>query len=50
MIVIAHRPKQNTHADFKRMLPQIREHLGQFGEKLPAAVKAQLEALEARLG
>jgi hypothetical protein len=25
MIVIAHRPKQTSHADFERMLPQIRE-------------------------
>ena len=34
----------------KAQLPQMREHLEQFGEKLPAAVMAQLEALEQRLG
>ena len=34
----------------KAQLPQIRDHLGQFGDKLPAAISAQLEALEARLG
>jgi phosphoenolpyruvate carboxykinase (GTP) len=31
-------------------LPQVKEHLAQFGDKLPAAVSAQLEALERRLG
>ena len=34
----------------KSQLPQIREHLEQFGDKLPAELTAQLEALEARLG
>jgi phosphoenolpyruvate carboxykinase (GTP) len=34
----------------KAQLPQVREHLAKFGEKLPAEVSAQLEALEARLG
>ena len=31
-------------------LPQIQEHLAKFGDKLPAELSAQLEALEARLG
>jgi phosphoenolpyruvate carboxykinase (GTP) len=35
---------------FKQQLPQVREHLDRFGERLPAAITAQLEALEARLG
>ena len=35
---------------YKAQLPQLREHLEKFGEKLPAEVMAQLEALEARLG
>jgi phosphoenolpyruvate carboxykinase (GTP) len=30
-------------------LPQVHEHLARFGEHLPAAVRAQLEALEQRL-
>jgi phosphoenolpyruvate carboxykinase (GTP) len=30
-------------------MPQVHEHLGRFGEHLPAAIKAQLEALEQRL-
>jgi phosphoenolpyruvate carboxykinase (GTP) len=34
----------------KAQLPQVREHLTKFGDKLPAEVSAQLEALEARLG
>ena len=34
---------------FKEQLPQVKEHLAQFGEKLPAEITAQLEALEARL-
>ncbi len=33
----------------RQQLPQIKEHLAQFGDKLPAALTAQLEALEARL-
>jgi len=33
----------------RAQLPQVREHLAKFGEKLPAEVSAQLEALEARL-
>jgi phosphoenolpyruvate carboxykinase (GTP) len=34
----------------KAQLPQVKEHLDKFGDKLPAEVSAQLEALEARLG
>jgi phosphoenolpyruvate carboxykinase (GTP) len=34
----------------KAQLPQIQEHLAKFGEKLPAEISAQLEALEERLG
>ncbi|HEX5762276.1 MAG TPA: phosphoenolpyruvate carboxykinase (GTP) [Solirubrobacterales bacterium] len=31
-------------------LPQVKEHLAQFGDRLPSEVHAQLEALEERLG
>jgi len=34
----------------KAQLPQVRAHLEQFGEKLPAELTAQLKALEERLG
>jgi phosphoenolpyruvate carboxykinase (GTP) len=34
----------------KAQLPQVREHLEKFGESLPRQVRAQLEALERRLG
>jgi phosphoenolpyruvate carboxykinase (GTP) len=30
-------------------LPQVREHLARFGDDLPAPLRAQLEALEAKL-
>jgi phosphoenolpyruvate carboxykinase (GTP) len=30
-------------------MPQVHEHLGRFGEHLPAAIKSQLDALEQRL-
>jgi phosphoenolpyruvate carboxykinase (GTP) len=33
----------------REQLPQVKEHFAQFGDKLPAALTAQLEALEARL-
>src|SRR4051794_40042573 len=33
----------------RQQLPQIKEHLAQFGDKLPVRLTAQLEALEARL-
>jgi phosphoenolpyruvate carboxykinase (GTP) len=31
-------------------LPQVREHLARFGDRLPAEIRSQLEALEERLG
>jgi phosphoenolpyruvate carboxykinase (GTP) len=31
-------------------LPQVREHLDRFGDRLPSKIRAQLEALEQRLG
>ncbi|HEX3239277.1 MAG TPA: phosphoenolpyruvate carboxykinase (GTP) [Solirubrobacterales bacterium] len=34
----------------KQQLPQLREHLEKFGDKLPAEISAQLDALEQRLG
>ena len=34
----------------KAQLPQVQEHLAKFGDKLPAEVSAQLQALEQRLG
>ncbi|HVC06012.1 MAG TPA: phosphoenolpyruvate carboxykinase (GTP) [Solirubrobacterales bacterium] len=34
----------------KEQLPQVREHLARFGDKLPPQVTEQLEALEERLG
>ena len=34
---------------YRAQLPQVKEHLAKFGDKLPAAVGAQLEALEQRL-
>jgi phosphoenolpyruvate carboxykinase (GTP) len=34
----------------REQLPQVREHLAKFGDKLPAEVTAQLKALEERLG
>jgi phosphoenolpyruvate carboxykinase (GTP) len=33
----------------KEQLPQVKAHLAEFGDKLPAEVSAQLEALEKRL-
>jgi phosphoenolpyruvate carboxykinase (GTP) len=35
---------------WKAQLPQVREHLARFGDRLPDEVHAQLEHLEARLG
>ena len=35
---------------FREQLPQVKEHLAQFGDKLPAEIRRQLEALEQRLG
>jgi phosphoenolpyruvate carboxykinase (GTP) len=34
----------------REQLPQLKEHLATFGDKLPAQLSAQLEALEQRLG
>jgi phosphoenolpyruvate carboxykinase (GTP) len=34
----------------KEQLPQVKEHLAKFGDKLPPQISAQLEALEQRLG
>ncbi len=34
----------------KQQLPQIKEHLAQFGDSLPPQISDQLEALERRLG
>ncbi len=34
----------------RQQLPQLKEHLAKFGDKLPPAVGRQLEALEQRLG
>jgi phosphoenolpyruvate carboxykinase (GTP) len=31
-------------------LPQVREHLAKFGDRLPAAIRTRFEALEQRLG
>jgi phosphoenolpyruvate carboxykinase (GTP) len=35
---------------YKQQLPQIKEHLARFGERLPERITAQLDALEQRLG
>jgi phosphoenolpyruvate carboxykinase (GTP) len=35
---------------YRQAIPQIKEHLAKFGDKLPAEVSAQLDALESRLG
>jgi phosphoenolpyruvate carboxykinase (GTP) len=34
----------------RQQLPQLKEHLATFGDKLPAQISAQFEALESRLG
>ena len=34
---------------FKAQLPQVEEFLAQFGDRLPAEIDAQLEALRERL-
>jgi phosphoenolpyruvate carboxykinase (GTP) len=33
----------------REQLPQVKEHLAKFGDKLPAELSAQAEALEQRL-
>jgi phosphoenolpyruvate carboxykinase (GTP) len=35
--------------DLRAQLPQVKEHLAKFGDKLPSAVREQLAALERRL-
>ena len=35
--------------EFERELPAIHEHFAKFGDALPQELRAQLEALEARL-
>jgi phosphoenolpyruvate carboxykinase (GTP) len=35
--------------DWKKQIPLIREHFAMFGDKLPAGLKDELEALEKRL-
>jgi phosphoenolpyruvate carboxykinase (GTP) len=35
---------------WKAQMPQVRAHFAKFGEKLPAQLRAQLDALEQRLG
>jgi phosphoenolpyruvate carboxykinase (GTP) len=37
-------------AEWKAQLPQLREHFAQFGDRLPHELRAQLGALEERLG
>ena len=37
-------------AGWKAVVPQIEEHFAKFGDRLPAEMKQQLEALKARLG
>jgi phosphoenolpyruvate carboxykinase (GTP) len=34
----------------REQLPQVKEHLAQFGDSLPDELQAQLDALEQRLG
>jgi phosphoenolpyruvate carboxykinase (GTP) len=34
---------------YRQAIPQIKEHLAKFGDKLPPEVSAQLDALEQRL-
>jgi phosphoenolpyruvate carboxykinase (GTP) len=36
--------------DWKAQLPQVHQHYAQFGDKLPGELRAQLAALERRLG
>jgi phosphoenolpyruvate carboxykinase (GTP) len=37
-------------AEWRAQLPQVHEHFARFGERLPAELRQQLEALEERLG
>jgi len=36
--------------EFRAQLPQVREHLARFGDRLPPELRVQLESLERRLG
>jgi phosphoenolpyruvate carboxykinase (GTP) len=36
--------------EWRAEVPLIREHYAQFGDRLPAELHAQVDALEARLG
>ena len=36
--------------EVRAQLPQVRQHLATFGERLPRELRGQLEALEERLG
>ncbi len=36
--------------EWREQLPQLRDHFETFGDRLPAELVAQLEALERRLG
>jgi phosphoenolpyruvate carboxykinase (GTP) len=36
--------------ELRAQLPQVKEHLARFGDRLPQEVRAQLDALEERLG
>jgi phosphoenolpyruvate carboxykinase (GTP) len=36
--------------EWRKQLPQMHAHLARFGDRLPAALRQQLEALESRLG
>jgi phosphoenolpyruvate carboxykinase (GTP) len=35
---------------YRQQIPQLREHLERFGDRLPKEISAQLKALEERLG
>ena len=37
-------------ADLHEQLPQVKEHLARFGDRLPSEIQAQLDALERRVG
>jgi len=36
--------------ELRKQLPQMRQHLAAFGDRLPREVSAQMDALEKRLG
>jgi phosphoenolpyruvate carboxykinase (GTP) len=36
--------------EWKQQLPQMREHYARFGDRLPEELRAQMKALEERLG